>query len=532
MKSRARVKKSTRSQERASAVAKRSVPALSTAVVPQRRAVNFDAGGSGRRLRSIPTTTTAINTLIRQYGGNIVRRSRYLAANNPYASSAKETYIAAMVGCGIKPSWMNIDKALKKEIQRVFKRWTDESDADGQTDYYGQQALIAGELFEAGECFVRVRERRLSDGFVVPFQLQLLPTEMLPTDHNEVLAGGSRIEMGIEFNPIGQRVAYHFLRHHPGEQSPKDFTKGMRVRVPAEQIFHIYRPMRVGQIRGLPHTLAGIVALAMYDLYEDAELERKRIAALFAAFVTRPKQEDAEDHPLRQTISTTDATNDVSDFALEPGVVVDLHEGQDIKFAEPADVGANFESFTYRALLRAAAGFSVPYADMSGDLRATSYGSQRAGMISFKRKIEPQQHSVFGFQLCRRVVRLFMDTAVLVGGIKGLTAAAYSANPAAYLDVKHITPKWDWIDPLKDQQAAKLGVDSGFHARSDVIESQGEDPEDNDLRIRDDQLRADELGIKFVTLPSGTIVAPDDSDSLVDTPTAPGNNSLDDFDFG
>jgi lambda family phage portal protein len=484
----------------------------------------MDAGKTGRRLSAIPTNGAAINTQIRKYGKNVVARSRYLAINNPYAAAAKEAYVSALVGSGIKPSSLSTDKALKAEIARVWKLSTDEMDADGLSDFYGMQATIAGEMFEAGECFVRIRSRLPADGLMVPLQLQLLPSEMLPTDYNEILPNGGRIECGIEFSPIGQRVAYWFHRQHPGEYDVLNPAAmlGQRVRVPAEQVLHLFRPVRAGQIRGIPHTLAGMVVLAMLDLYDDAELERKRVAALFGAFVTRTKPDTSEDNPFAGLPENT-SDSGATDFSLEPGAVVDLEEGQDIKFAEPADVGVTYEPFQYRALLRAAAGFGTTYADMTGDLRMTSYGSIRAGLVGFRRRIEAQQHHVMIFQFCRIIWKTWFDAAVLVGAIKGIRATAYVADPNAFRDVKWITPKWEWIDPLKDRQAEKLAVDSGFKSRSDVIEAEGYDPEEVDARIKQDQDRANSLGIVFVQLASSIVVSPDDGESFAtdQTPTAP-----------
>ncbi|TIV62993.1 MAG: phage portal protein, partial [Mesorhizobium sp.] len=137
----------------------------------------FDAGKSARRLSGVPNSSVAINALIRRYGRSVLARSRYLAENNPYAAAAKETFVSALVGSGIKPSSLVKDAALKGQIQEAWLDWTDETDADGLTDLYGQQALIAAEMFEAGECFVRLRARRVEDGLTIPLQLQLLPAE-------------------------------------------------------------------------------------------------------------------------------------------------------------------------------------------------------------------------------------------------------------------------------------------------------------------------------------------------------------------
>jgi lambda family phage portal protein len=491
----------------------------------------FDAGKRGRRLRAIPSTVAAINTQIRAYGKTVVARSRYLAVNNSYASSAKDEFVSAFVGNGIMPSPILKDKELRATIVETFSDWTDEADADGLTDFYGLQSVIAAEMFEAGECFVRIRPRLPEDGLTVPFQLQLLPSEMLPTEHNVTLANGARIECGIEFDAIGRRVAYWFLRKHPGETMTFDISGAsqMQVRVPADQVLHLFKPLRAGQIRGIPHTLAGMITLAMLDLYDDAELERKRIAALFGAFITRPNEEAPEENPFaaQEGLRKEPGAHDKSDFTLEPGVVVDLSEGQDVKFAEPADVGVTFEPFQYRALLKAAAGFGVTYAGMTGDRRQANYGSDRGALIHFRRKIEALQNHVMIFQFCRPIWKRWFKEAVLARAIP-ISATAYLATPKTFDRVKWQPPRWDWIDPYKDLQAEKLAVDSGFKARSDVIESMGGDREEVDTKIAGDQASAEEKGIAFIQLAASIIVSPSETETLVEPPppdaTLPGDN--------
>jgi lambda family phage portal protein len=481
----------------------------------------FDAGRSERRLRSLPTATQAINTQIRAYGRTVIARSRYLSANNPYAAQAKETYVSALVGCGIKPSPLTSDPTLKAALQEAFGDWTDESDSDWLTDFYGQQGIIAGEMFEAGECFVRLRSRRPEDGLSVPLQLQILPAEMLPLDKNMPLSNGRRIECGIEFDAIGKRVAYHFLRQHPGSDKIFDATASQITIVPADEVLHLYKPIRAGQIRGLPHTLSAIAKLALMDQYDDAELERKRCAALFAAFVTRPLPDDAE-HPLQLRSST--AIEQAGDspllsapensWSLQPGATIDLELGEDIKFSEPADVGGNYEVFQYRTLLSIAAGFGVPYAAMTGDLRQTSYGSIRAGLVEFRRRVEAMQHAIMVYQFCRPVWQRWLDDAVLAGTLP-IKFDVYLNRRRELRRIKWITPKWEWIDPLKDLQAEKLAVDNGFKSRSDVIEAIGDDREATDQRISADKDSADSFGLMFPVAPvpsaPAAVVDPGDS---------------------
>jgi capsid protein len=90
----------------------------------QRRLVAWRAGGE------------SINSLILQ-GGELQRaRARQLVRTNPYASNAAASFAAHAVGCGIKPSSLVEDRALKDRIQRLWLAWTDEADADGVADFY------------------------------------------------------------------------------------------------------------------------------------------------------------------------------------------------------------------------------------------------------------------------------------------------------------------------------------------------------------------------------------------------------------
>ena len=104
------------------------------------------------------------------------------------------------------------------------------------------------------------------------------------------------------------------------------------------------------------------------------------------------------------------------------------------------------------------------------------------------------QHGTLVFQLCRRVWQRWIRDAALAGvlGIPG-----FASDPAAYLAVKWIPPKWDWVDPLKDRKAEIEAIEAGLKSRSDVIESEGYDAEEVDRRIAADHAREEELGLKF-----------------------------------
>jgi len=444
-----------------------------------------------RRLRGWNPPLENINTLVASGGPRLLARSRELVVTNGYAANACEAFASNLVGDGIKPSSLIEDAAVRDHVQRLWLAWTDEADADGLTDFYGLQAMVAREMFVAGECFVRLRPRRAEDGLMVPLQLQLLQSEMLPFEKTEVLPSGSRIRCGIEFDSIGRRVAYHFRRRHPGDST----DQGGRVigdvipetvRVPAADVLHIYRPIDAGQIRGLPHVAPAMVRLFLLDQYDDAELDRKKTAAMFAGFITKTAPEE----PM---MGEAEVDADGAAIAsLEPGTMQVLLPGEDVKFSAPADVGGGYEAFQYRTLLAVSASLGLPYHLVTGDVRQANYSSLRAELVEFRRRIGQLQHGVIVHQLCRAVWRRWLETAALSGAL-GLD------NPAAARPVQWIPPRWDWVDPLKDIQAQVLAMGAGITSRRKVVEATGYDIEEVDRENAADAARVAALGLGYRT---------------------------------
>ena len=437
-----------------------------------------------RRLRGWQPPLENINSLVSAGGPRLLARARELVVTNGYAANACEAWAANLVGDGIKPSSLLEDGELRDRVQRLWLAWTDEADADGLTDFYGLQAMVAREMFVAGECFVRLRPRRPEDGLRVPLQCQLLQSEMLPFDRTETAPNGNVIRCGIEFDRIGRRVAYHFRRRHPGDSTDRGDVLPETTRVPAEDVLHIYRPLDAGQIRGLPHVAPAMVRLFLLDQYDDAELDRKKTAAMFAGFITRAAPEE-------QLMGAVEDGEDGTGIAsLEPGTLQVLLPGEDVTFSSPADVGGGYEAFQYRTLLAISASLGLPYHLVTGDVRQANYSSLRAELVEFRRRFSQLQHGVIAHQLCRPVWERWLETAVLAGALDLPDMGAARA-------VHWIPPRWDWVDPLKDIQAQVLAMEAGITSRRKVVEATGYDIEEIDRENAADAARAAELGLSY-----------------------------------
>lgn len=440
----------------------------------------FDAAQAHRRLRGFRASRAHVNTLIAASGDTITARARWLVRNNGYAANAVESFACNVVGDGIKPSSTIADAAKKEELQTLWLAWTDDADAEGLTDFYGLQRRAAREVFLSGEVFIRIRPRRAEDGLTVPLQLQMLPAEMLPLDMNRTLPGAGLIRQGIEFDGIGHRVAYHFLRRHPGDLTDPGLA-GETVRVLATDVIHVLDPVEAGQLRGVSRFAAAIVKLFTLDLYDDAELERKKIAAMFAMFITSP----APETPLEPT---------EEDLEVEPGQVVRLDPGEDVSTPATPDSGGTYEPFQYRTLLQIAAALGVPYGYLTGDTAKGNFSNTRISLIEFRRRISAWQHGVLVYQLCRAVWVRWMDTAVLSGA---LVLPGYESQRRQYQACAWLPTKWDWIDPMKDASAEILQIEAGLKSRTQALAERGYDAEQVDREIAAERKREAALGLDF-----------------------------------
>ena len=94
-----------------------------------------DAAGRGRRsLAWMPGNPGAVAALLAT-SNDLRIKSRDLVRRNAWAQSGIEAFVANAVGTGIKPQSLASDERFKTEVQALWRDWTAEADAAGQTDF-------------------------------------------------------------------------------------------------------------------------------------------------------------------------------------------------------------------------------------------------------------------------------------------------------------------------------------------------------------------------------------------------------------
>lgn len=439
---------------------------------------HYEAASTSARTSGWRRPSTDANAANAPAAANLRQSARDLIRNNPYAAAALASIVNETIGWGIVADSSNA-RALK-----VWKSWaeTKACDADGVHDFYGLEKLVLRATAADGEVLVRRRFRLPSDGLPIPMQLQVLEIDYLDTSKDLIqLPNGGQIVQGIEFNAIGQRVAYWLFREHPGSirgsYSPS-------ARIPADGVLHLFRGERPGQVRAVSWFAPSLLGWKDLDDYDDATLVKQKIAACLAVFVRDDL--DGGGAPL----GTPDDTQTPPVDALSPGMIQNLPAGRQISVVEPPRVN-DFGDYMDRKLRGLAAGLRVLYSGMTGDFRDLSFSAARMERIAHQPDVDDNRW--------RLIVPGFCDPA----WVWAMQAAAVAGLlPSAEVpDVEWTAPPLAFIDPSNEGLAIARNVRAGISTMPEELRARGLNPTRVVEEIKAWNKKLDDAGVVLDTDP-------------------------------
>jgi len=432
----------------------------------------FEGAAGGRRNERWRATGADANAENAPALAKLRNRARDQRRNNPFAERAITGIADNAVGAGIVPLPLAKRDRDGLRLMDLWKAWaeTTSCDADGLEDFYGLQHMIMEAVAESGECLIRRRRRFSSDGLPVPVQLQVLEADFL--DENKAATIGlNEVIQGVEFDALGRRVAYWLFDRHPGSNAAWGSLQSTRV--PAEDVIHVFLRKRPGQARGYTWLAPVIQRMSSFDEMEDAVMEQAKIAACFAAFVTK----DPETHTgVKKGPALIDR--------MEPGIVQELSMGEAVSFGSPPTFNG-YSTYSWQALHAIAVGLGVPYELLTGDLKGVNFSSGRMGWLNFARRVDVWQWRMLIPQLCDQVWRWFMEAQVLLPG--GVTD-----------DVKAywVPPRRDMVDPKSETENVITRVRNGLTTWPDALRELGiTDPKRHAEQIQKANEMIDEYGL-------------------------------------
>lgn len=348
---------------------------------------SYEGARHGRRMAGWKTTSAGPNRTVNDSLETLRKRSRDAVRNNANAAAVVQTWVRSLVGQGISARSATTAPVLKAKLTDLWNAWCRVADVDG-ADFAGAQQLAVRAWLESGECFARLRPRKLLDGLPVPLQIQILESDCLPlldADTYDGLPTGHCIRSGIELDAIGRRVAYWFWKAHPQDTTPANIVVNDLTRVPAENVAHLFEPTRPGQLRGVPILSPVLAKMRTLDDFTDALLERQRLANLFVTFIKRPLASGAND-PMTGLPYQGSADDPIA--AMEPGTSQELLPGEDVAFSDPPGADQSYAEYLRSELLQLSAGTGLPYEYLTGDLKDVSDRTLRLSVTEYRRACE------------------------------------------------------------------------------------------------------------------------------------------------
>ena len=447
---------------------------------------SYEAASKGRGAEGWRATGSSADSEIAAAGATLRARSRDLSRNNPLAAQAVQVLVNNLVGYGIRPRAATPDPEANKRIDALWERWAKTADAHGHTNFEGLLSLAVREMIEGGEVLAVRRRPRRSGPRDVPLRIELLEADHLDDARVSFGNHGPRIAQGIEYDQAGRRRAYWLFPDHPGDNTPGMWRRLESIRVPAEDVAHLFERQRT-QNRGVPWGAPAMKALRELGDWQEAELTRKRIEASVAGFVfgdlddsqrsIAPVVNGPDGHPVEQ---------------FEPGMIAYVEGGKDIKFNQPsAHPGIREWNLVQMHLI--AAGYRVPYAMMTGDYSQFNFSSSRAALNEFRRMITAVQWLTIIPMLCERIWGWWVEAAWTAGLIE-----------VEDVPVEWGPPRFESVNPWQDAQTDKLEVRAGFSSLPAKVADRGYNYRDVLEEQAQANALADELGLTLDSDPRAT----------------------------
>lgn len=457
----------------------RKPPAARPAVVKLGLGRMFAAADDDRLNGAWTTTSESADQLIYRRLRVLRARSREQFYNNDYVRRFVSTLQANIVGPkGIATQSLaagldgNSDQLAQQAIERAWSAWQARSlcDLKGRLSWRDIQNQAVATMAVDGEVFVRLHSAGPHG-----FQLELIDPELCPVDLNAETRDGNTIRLGLEINQAGRVVAYYFQAAAPNTHG--GYTTGLNgkdyVRVPAEEVLHVFRPDVVDQKRGLPWTATALQRLKMLAGYENAALVAARVGASKMGFFTTKTGDE-------YTGDGKDAVGNTITHA-EPGAFEELAEGTTFSTYDPAYPAGEFGGFMKQCLRGIAGGLGISYNTLANDLEGVNFSSIRHGAIEDREVFKGLQELLIE-QLIEPVFLEWITRQHVLQTIKiprkDGTPRPLSRPLENYTPASHQGRRWDWVDPLKDITAKAEEVALGASTVSAIIRERGRDPEE------------------------------------------------------
>jgi lambda family phage portal protein len=460
-----------------------AMPGLAIKRMTQRNQLAISGAYTGARIdraqlsRWIPMPGSANADTIRDL--ILLRaRSRDQMRNAPVALGALNTTVSHVVGTGltytpaIDAEFLGLDDEQAEEwqddVKRRFRAWAETTDCDvaRQLDFYGLQELAFRSFLESGDTFI-LTPRIARNGKPARLALQLIEADRVCNPNRA--ADSQTVIDGIEINPdTSEVIAYHVARQHPGANM---YLIGSNLwdRVGARgnstgrrNVLQVFKPIRPGQLRGVPWISPIIEPLKQLGRWSDAELNAAVVSGLMATFVKM-------DPTAFDTLYDEDAQGAIIETAskwsgeMESGKAINLLPGESIDSPTPGRPNPAFDPFWTAMVRQIGMALEMPYEVLVMHFQS-SYSAARAALLMAWKSFRSKR-DLLAKTMCQPVLELWLADEIAEGRINAPGFFVDDVTRAAWCAAIWTGDGPGSIDPSKEVDAAQKRVDMGISTK-------------------------------------------------------------------
>jgi lambda family phage portal protein len=453
-----------------------------------------------------PTLRSADSEILRD-ASKVRARARDLERNHPYARQAIRASRLGVIGKKLRYSCRPDHRFLGIDFEEAV-RWGQEFERVWETYAHGPGFYLdAGRRLSFTQHMGLAHDRDFVDGESLTTAewdpnrkwrtcFQAIDVDRLSNPHGRPET--PYLKGGVALDTLSAPVGYWIRDGHPGDigvLGARTMTWSF-VRRETDWgrpvVLHTFDTQRAGQTRGISEFASVIRDMKMGREYTETALAAAILQASYAAVLV--SQQNYKDALEIIAASPPDDQPSLADVALENlEAAVAYHEeakirfngaqvpilwpGEDLKLLTPGQGATSLGEFQSHAIKSYAAGLGTDPISVSQDYSNVNYSSAKMAAATNWRSYEARRERLMG-GVAMPMVASFLEETVFSGAMplpKGVSELDFYEAQAALIKGTFITAGAPMLDPVKERQAQKLGVEIGVETLQDIAAEEGKD---------------------------------------------------------
>ena len=375
---------------------------------------------------------------------NDIEKARDMARNDAVPGQIVERAVANIVQGGFTLDVKTGDKKLDSELKA---RWAEFADDPEQCD-------IAGE-FAFPDLETHVMRAMLLDGDIAALASIDGPLQMLEAHTIRKNTKQDNTFLGVTLSQYRKREKFWILRDGPSPYKGIEIAESVNVRDTEgnRQIFHVYKPNRVTQTRGVT-SFAPIFALTgQFEDINFAKLVQQQVVSCFAVFREKAFDPTGGEPPSTETSygdsrteSTGNGTRKIE--GVSPGMEIIGNPGEKLHGFSPNVPNAEYFNHVRLMLQLIGVNLGLPLCLVLMDGSETNFSGWRGAVDEARKGFKANQQNLirrFHQPVYKWKIRQWMSED------SALARASKRARVSIFCH-KWNAPTWQYIDPIKDAQ--------------------------------------------------------------------------------